>query len=569
MGGTVKPDIQAAFDAAGTNGLVDTVLIGTLGSPYTGNFNYGYQAETVSVIGVGSTKPVIQAPPGGTYAMKVNSTSAALTQNLAFVAPNVDGGTGLAWSGKADNVLVTHTGSGKEIHPLFPYGDASFENGQVKAEGGGFGNGISLQLATGFTMRDSTMETDTRVGFNTTSAVPDVILQRVSITSRSTALEVAGDGTSVHAQQVVLKSNQLSSTGDVVALLAGTQLDATHATIIGSGIGRGVTVSGQTADSQADVTNSVVANVEDSGITSGAGGHAGVLVFTHSIVPAAPLAYTGGSSNMGAGAVVGFPSFADPASGNYHLKAPQLSIDSGDPADATTLDRAGKPRIVDGDGAGGARSDFGAFEYQRSTPVAVITKPALIRRPQSTTFSAAASSDADPGDALTFAWSFGDGGTGSGVSVAHAYASLGAKTLSLTATDQLGLSSTTSVQINVTDGSAPKFTIGKPKPNKKGTTVTYKLGCPKTEKRCTIVAAISKSNGKKKPTALAKTGKVVVSGGKSKSLTLKLNKTALKLIKSKHKLKTQVRFVGTDAAGNTKTVVQKYTAKQGKTGSAK
>jgi hypothetical protein len=344
-------------------------------------------------------------------------------------------------------------------------------------------------------------------------------------------------------------------------------LDATHATIIGGGTGRGVTVSGQTADSQADVTNSIVANVEYSGITSGAGGHAGILRFSHSLVPAAPLAYTGGSSNMDAGAVVGYPIFADPASGNYHLKAPQLSIDSGDPTDATTLDRASKPRIVDGDGTGGARSDFGAFEYQRSTPVAVITKPALIRRPQASTFSAAASSDADPGDTLTFAWNFGDGKSASGASVAHAFKSTGKKIVSLTATDQLGLSSTATAQVTVVDG--PPFTIGKPKPNRAGTTVSYKLGCPKTEKSCKITAAITKSNGKKKPTALAKTGKVVIKGGKSKTLTLKLNKTALKLIKSKHKLKTSVRFVGTDAAGNYKTVVQKYTAKQGKTGSAK
>jgi hypothetical protein len=567
MSGVAEPEIQAAFDAAGTHPGADTVLIGPLGSPYTGDFNYGYQSEQVSVIGVGATKPVIQAGPGLAYAMKVNSTGSALVQNLAFVAPNEHGGTGLAWSGKADDVLVTHTGTDKEIHPLFPYGDASFENSQVKAEGGGAGNGISLQLATSFTMRDSTMETDTRVGFNTTVAVPNVILQRVSIRSRGTALEIAGVGSDVVAQQVLLTSRELGVTGDVVALLSGTHFDATHATVVGGGTGRGVTVSGQTADSQADVTNSVVANVEYSGITSGASGHAGVLRFSHSIVPAAPLAYAGGSSNMDAGAVIGVPTFADPASGNYHLKAPQLSIDSGDPTDATTLDRAGKPRIVDGDGTGGARSDFGAFEYQRSTPVAVITKPALIRRPQPSTFSAAASSDADPGDTLTFAWNFGDGKSASGASVAHAFKSTGKKIVSLTATDQLGLSSTATAQVTVVDG--PPFTIGKPKPNRAGTTVSYKLGCPKTEKSCKITAAITKSNGKKKPTAVAKTGKVVIKGGKSKTLTLKLNKTALKLIKSKHKLKTSVRFVGTDAAGNFKTVVQKYTAKQGKTGSAK
>jgi hypothetical protein len=569
VGGVPEPGIQAAFDTAGTHAGADTVLIGPLGSPYTGDFNYGYQSDTVSVIGVGLAKPVIQATPGLVYAMKVNSTSSALTQNLAFVAPNEDGGTGLAWSGTADNIAVTHTGTGKEIHALFPYGDTLLENSSAKIEGDGFGTGISLQLADDFTMRDSSIEGTTRVGLDTTLPNPNVILQRVALTANTVALVLGGTGTDVTAQQVLLRGLNLGSTGAVVSLLNGTHLDATHATIVGSGTGRGVTVGATTASSLAEIDNSVVANVEDSGVTSGKPGFPGVLTFTHTMVPKAPLAFTDGSSNMGVGAVLGFPTFADPVAGDYHLTAPQPAIDAADPADTTTQDLAKQPRIVDGDGAGGARSDFGAYEYQRSTPVAAITVPSTIKRGKPAIFSAMTSSDADPGDTLTYSWNFGDGASGTGASVTHVFTAEGAKTVSLTATDQLGLSSISTAQFTVTDGTAPAFTIGKPKPNKKGTSVTYKIGCPKTEKSCTVTAAITKSNGKKKPIALAKNSKVAVKGGRSKTLTLKLNKTALKLIKSKHKLKTQVRFVGTDAAGNTKTVVQKYTAKQGKTGSAK
>ena len=343
VGGTPEPGIQAAFDAAGTHVGDDTVLIGTLGSPYVGDFNYGYQSETVSVIGVGSVKPVIQASPGLVYAMKVNSTSSALTQNLAFVAPNEHGGTGLAWSGTADGISVTHAGSGKEVHLLFPYGDATLVNSAVRGEGGGFGNGISLQLATGFTMRDSSLVTDTRVGLDTTVTVPSVILQRAAITANTTALTVGGVGSEVIAQQVFLKATSTFPTSATVSLLDGTHLDATHATIVRNGTGRGITVGATNASSLAELTNSVIADVEDSAIVSGQPGHAGVVNFSHSAIPNNPTALSGGSVNTNTGTVIGAPTFVDAAAGDYHLQAPQpLTIDAGDPADTTTLDLTGQ-----------------------------------------------------------------------------------------------------------------------------------------------------------------------------------------------------------------------------------
>jgi PKD repeat protein len=57
------------------------------------------------------------------------------------------------------------------------------------------------------------------------------------------------------------------------------------------------------------------------------------------------------------------------------------------------------------------------------------------------TMSAAGSSDPD-GDALTYAWSFGDGGTASGVAVTHAYAGAGTYTVRLIVTDVRGLADT-------------------------------------------------------------------------------------------------------------------------------
>jgi PKD repeat protein len=570
-GANIEPNIQVALDAAGTTVGADNVYIGLLGSPYTGDWVYNYPTETVSIIGVGATKPILQTGLGGLRALRVSSTSSAHVQHLELQVPNVNGGVGLAWSGTADDVSVTHSGSGALIHALTPYGDATLVNSQANIDGGGSGYAVDLQSATGFTMRDTTVVSHSLIGLYTPTAISNVILQRVAITANTAAIEMAASGSDITSQQLFVRATNSGSTNGVIALLGGNTIDIDHATIVGDGDGRGVEVQGGPgANSSAQITNSLVANVAVSGLAAATGGKVGALGFSYSMLGSAPTTSAGGSATMGPGAIIGAPTFVDPAGGDFHLKAPQQAIDIADSADTTTLDLSNKPRIVDGDGNGSVRSDLGAFEYQRSTPVPAITSPPLSQN-VAATFSAAGSTDADPGDTLTYAWSFGDGTTGSGVSPSHTYATDGAKTVSLTATDQLGLAGTTTAQVNVLDKSFA-FTVAKPKPNKKGTSVAYKISCPASEKSCTIKLAIaSKSkvttggaSGKKKIRALAKPATIVVTGGTAKSATLKLNKTALKLIKRGGKLKTKTTFVGSDAAGNTKKVVQNYVAKKGK-----
>lgn len=55
------------------------------------------------------------------------------------------------------------------------------------------------------------------------------------------------------------------------------------------------------------------------------------------------------------------------------------------------------------------------------------------------TFDAAASSDPDAGDVLTYAWDFGDGTTGTGANPQHAYADNGSYTATVTVTDGTGV----------------------------------------------------------------------------------------------------------------------------------
>ncbi len=87
------------------------------------------------------------------------------------------------------------------------------------------------------------------------------------------------------------------------------------------------------------------------------------------------------------------------------------------------------PRIIHG------RSDMGAYEYAFRTPVAAATAtPAAATTGQAITFDGSGSTDPDPGDALSYAWSFDDGTTATGPVVTHAFATVGAHVATLTVT---------------------------------------------------------------------------------------------------------------------------------------
>lgn len=85
-----------------------------------------------------------------------------------------------------------------------------------------------------------------------------------------------------------------------------------------------------------------------------------------------------------------------------------------------------------------------------SPPEAVIGANTLLGLvPLLVQFTAAASSDPDPGDTLTYHWDFGDGTTGQGKNVSHLYLIVGTHTVTLTVTDSAGATGTDSVQIRI------------------------------------------------------------------------------------------------------------------------
>ena len=102
-----------------------------------------------------------------------------------------------------------------------------------------------------------------------------------------------------------------------------------------------------------------------------------------------------------------------------------------------------------------------------------------------------------------------------------------------------------SSSVGTVDKTKPKVSVVAKslKASKKGA-VSFTVGCPATEQSCKITLKLK--NGKK----IAASKTVNVKGGKSKTVTLTLDKATKKLLAKRHSLKVSTVVTAVDAAGN-------------------
>ena len=98
-----------------------------------------------------------------------------------------------------------------------------------------------------------------------------------------------------------------------------------------------------------------------------------------------------------------------------------------------------------------------ALEKGDRAPVASFSAPAAGVEGSQLAFDASQSSDPDPGDALSYEWSFGDGATATGRTATHTFADNGSYTVTLRVVDRDGADAITTKQVAVANA-APAIT---------------------------------------------------------------------------------------------------------------
>ncbi len=159
------------------------------------------------------------------------------------------------------------------------------------------------------------------------------------------------------------------------------------------------------------------------------------------------------------------PGFVDSDAGDYRLLRTSPLIDAGGTTGSIASgakDFVDGNRVVDGNGDGSGLVDIGAFEYQRSAPQVTLTQSATTASPgQPVTFQASAN---DPeGEAFTYAWTFEDGTTAGNVaSVERSFSGSGAKSVTVTATDEAGAAGSATAVVMLSAPPAARI-VAKPK----------------------------------------------------------------------------------------------------------
>jgi PKD repeat protein len=487
-GGTSEPDLTSAFTAASSDAAPPSnVKIGP------GNYGIGSlvfnKPSQLTVIGAGRGQTVLTTSGGG---LAVSGNSSDLVTSLSLR------GTGFGASqllslggGTADGVDVNLDAPGTAGVAVF--GSGTVKNSSVTV------TGDADATAIGFETGPSIVQDTTLTGPEGLTSAGVTIMQRDRVSASNFGAECRS--TCVFEDSLISLSSGASEGLLIDCLGTSVDLSATNLTIVGPAAASVAArcAGGGTAHAAIDssiLRGAVLHTLQAS--TTGSTSHAEIDPTYDAYDPSTSSASGPGATITGPGAdsINADPLFIDPAAGDYRIPFNSPAVNAGNPAvlgllDSTT-DLAGQPRVV------GGRRDVGAFEYQHQPPTASIAQDLTsVITGQPVTFTGAASSDPDPGDTLSYSWSFDDGASASTSTVHHAFATPGTHVVHLTVVDPTGLSASASASVHVTaltlsglTQSHVSWTLGKglatvtrkPKPKKVpiGTTFTFELNAAAT-----------------------------------------------------------------------------------------
>ena len=461
--GTNEPNLQAALTAAQAAGANEI----TLGpGTYVGSFDTSANAigfkyvpaagATVKIRGAGAAKTILSPPSGSHTTSKTLDMNASggignaildltvLRGNTTMAATAIDANTG------PNDIERVAIGDVDPANPEVGQGinvDGDSANiadctitmgvaGTVPIFAAGTGSSVDVNRCT-------------LTGFYGAYSNPG---SKLDVTRTAVTLIGSGGGGAVYGYGQMTAHDvlaRMTAPGEVgLAALANPtssgSLIAKNITVVGGSGDVGVIASSTVADvghnAHLTLDSSIVRGTVTSLQTIQGGGGASISVLYSDYATAG---VSGSNITAGAGNVDNVdPQFVDPATFNFHLGATSPLLDSGNPSalvlGESSFDLAAVARVAHG------RMDMGAYEYQRKGPsAAVVVTPNQAIAGQPVVFDGAGSSDPDPGDALSYSWTFDDGSIAAGATVAHAFAVPGPHAGTLTVTDPLGLSAST------------------------------------------------------------------------------------------------------------------------------
>ena len=390
-GNVAQPDLQAAVETNGGDGVPDTVIVDafTYVDPQTLEPD---GTDPLKIIGAGTEKTVITSSSNlSVYVMTQGFGERPITlKDLSIVAPASfpdTGGAGLFLeSGKLENVNIESRNVGLQI-AFNVAGETDYTGGKVFASEGG---SISTAVQTfgsepGRLTLDGVDILGAQLGLYLTDADQPVVFRNGSLLGSASGASLQSFGGDLKYLNSVVEAG--SSVGFTMnsAVSDVTHLDIVNTTVAAAGhpTAKAITGAVTNAANQDSIrvnVNSSIFRGFDSTFNLSAPNNSSLgdafISFEYSNFNLLGTRTGDGSTSIPPSNINQDPLFS--ASGDYSLSAGSPSIDAGDPLLAEPAnDILGALRPFDGNGDGEAVRDQGAYEFGSTGPAADTTPPKI------------------------------------------------------------------------------------------------------------------------------------------------------------------------------------------------